>query len=77
MQTVTLLVMHVKGAKNCAKIFLNIENLVELKEKTSLQNVLKGDLPTRSFCILGVSFMGGGTGGDGGLNDVTRPVFHR
>ena len=39
----------------------NIVNLVELKDKTSLQSVLKGDLPTRSFfCILGESFMGGG-----------------
>ena len=27
---------------------VNVENLVELKEKTSIKNVIKGDLPTRS-----------------------------
>ena len=38
---------------------LNRENLVELKEKTSLRSVFKGDLPTRSFGF----FLGGGGGG--------------
>ena len=35
-QTVTLLAMHV--------CFLNVENLVKLKKKTSLQSILKGKL---------------------------------
>ena len=36
-----------------------VENLVELKEKTSLQSVLNGNLPLH----LGKSFRGGGGGG--------------
>ena len=43
--------------------FLNIENFAQMKEKTSLQSVLKGDLPTCSnfankWCVLGVGVGG-------------------
>ena len=30
------------------KYFLNVENLGEIKEKTKLQSILKGNLPKRS-----------------------------
>ena len=30
------------------KYFLNVENLGEIKEKTKLPSILKGNLPTRS-----------------------------
>ena len=42
-----------------AKVFekiLNVENLVELNEKTSLRSILKGDLPTCSFLRFGGKF---------------------